>query len=172
MPSVEEFIVFEVLLGIIVSLVVFLTFYNSFSSIFPVGCDSNSNVLENQFTQAEYGLPNRLEGTPLFRCYNENACYRQSTAYNTCVTHWCYYTLWKNGQGSYSQVQSCISDPSAYPVVADNCKSISTANTAALESCSRSTIIADNSTTIENCDINVPSCLPGDGPQCPPCQGQ
>ncbi|MCL5009896.1 MAG: hypothetical protein M1433_02895 [Candidatus Parvarchaeota archaeon] len=171
MASAEEFIWFEVVFALVVALVLFFIFYQNFSSIFPVGCDSNNGgLLYNQFTQARYGYPNKLEGTPLFRCYLTNACYDQATANQTCITNWCYYLNYVNGVGNQQAVQSCIANPPAK--VLQNCAVISPSNTAALMSCSQSTIVADNSTNIEDCNLNVPTCIQGDAPWCPPCVGQ
>ncbi len=169
--NTEEFIWYEVLFALVVALVVFFIFYQNFSEVFPVGCNNN-NIIENQFTQAEYGYPNRMEGTPLFRCYLTNACYDQATANITCITNWCYYTLWTNGHGSDSAVQNCINNPSLYPNVIQNCKVLNPSNTAALESCQQSTIVADNATDIQNCDTSDPACITGDSPLCSSCLGQ
>jgi hypothetical protein len=166
----EQFLFFEILLGIVVSLTMFFLFYGNYSSIFPVGCDSATNLLQNQFTSAEYGYANRLEGTPLFRCYGTNACFNAATAQQTCIRHWCYYYNYINGKGSQIAVQNCIASPSSN--ITNACSTISPTNTAALESCADSTIIANNATDIQNCAINIPSCVAGDGPYCPPCVGQ
>jgi hypothetical protein len=168
MDSAEEFLIFGVLFAVILSVLMFLMFDSSFSAALPIGCNNN-NVLENQFTSAEYGYPNRMEGTPLFRCYDTDACYNQATAYNTCIKHWCYYTYWTNGHGSYSQVDSCISNPSQS--IKNECSVISPSNTAALESCYRSTIVANNATQIQNCDTSSPVCVAGDSKYCSACQG-
>ena len=167
--NTEEFIWYEVLFALIVALVVFFIFYQNFSEVFPVGCNNN-NLVENQFTQAEYGTPNRLEGTPLFRCYLTNACYDQATANTTCITNWCYYDYWTNGHGSDSVVKNCIQNPPAS--VLQNCKILDPSNTAALESCQSSTIVADNATDIQNCDTSIPTCITGDSPDCSSCIGQ
>ncbi len=172
--DVEQFLLFEILVALIVGILMFFLFYQTFAAVFPVGCNNNG-LIENQFSQAEFGTPNRMEGTPLFRCYGTDACYQNSTANQTCITNWCYYTLWKNGQGSVSAVQACISDPSAYPTVLLNCKSISPQNTAALQSCAQinPSVIANNATTIESCNTNIPTCIQGDDAAwCAPCVGQ
>ena len=168
--DVEQFFFFEVLVGIIITLTILSQFYGNYSSIFPIGCSTSTNLLQNQFTSAEYGYANRMEGTPLFRCYNQNACFDVSTAQQTCIRHWCYYELWTNGQGDQQAVDACMASPPQN--ITNACSVISPANTAALESCSRSTVVANNATDIQNCAINVPSCIPGDGPFCPPCVGQ
>lgn len=174
--NTEEFIWYEVLLALIIALVMFFIFYQNFSSVFPIGCNPASNgVLNNQFTQAESGTPNRMEGTPLFRCYLINACYAASTANSTCITNWCYYDNCVNGQCNGgtsigSPVQNCIADPPQN--VLQNCKDLSASNTATLFSCDQSTIVADNSTDIQNCDTSVPTCVSGDSTYCPECEGQ
>jgi hypothetical protein len=168
--NVEEFILIGVVFAVIVIVVIFYVFLADFSPVFPVGCNNN-NIIENQFTQAEYGYANRMEGTPLFRCYLTDACYDQATANQTCITHWCYY-LSKQPGSEVTNVQTCIQFPSAYPQVIQGCRDLSPANTAALESCQKSTIVADNSTNIENCAINIPTCVAGDSKFCPPCAGQ
>lgn len=173
MASAEEFIWFEVVFSLVIALLLFLLFYQNFSSIFPVGCDStNGGLLYNQFTQARFGYPNKMQGTPLFRCYLTNACYNQATAEQTCITNWCYYLNFKNGVGDQATVQNCINNPTAYPKVTQNCAVISPSNTAALMSCADSTIVANNATQIQNCDLSVPTCVSGDAPWCPPCVGQ
>ncbi len=165
----EQFMLFEVGFGIAVSIVLFVSFYQNFSSVFPVGCNNN-DILENQFTSAEYGYPNRMEGTPLFRCYGTDACYNQSSAYQTCLSNECYYLYYKNGQGDYVSVQNCISAPPQS--VLNACKVVSPSNTADLFSCDQSTVVANNATVIENCDMSTPACVKGDSPYCPPCVGQ
>ncbi len=167
--DVEQFVLFEVLFGIVISVLLFFTFYQNFSAVLPVGCNNN-DILENQFTSAQYGYPNRLEGTPLFRCYGTNACYNQSSAYQTCLSNECYYLNWHNGQGSYSAVQNCIAAPPQ--TVLSACRVVSPSNTADLFSCYQSTVIANNATMIGNCDMSSPVCVKGDSPQCPPCIGQ
>ncbi len=167
----EQFVWYEVLFALVISLIMFFMFYQNFGAVLPIGCNNN-NIIENQFTQAKYGTPNRMEGTPLFRCYLTDACYSQATANTTCITNWCYYTLWKNGQGSQTQVQNCIQNPAAYPNVLLNCKNLSPSNTAALESCQDSTMVANNATDIQNCAVNIPYCIPGDSKYCAPCIGQ
>jgi hypothetical protein len=165
MGSTEEFIFYGILLAVVIAISMFFIFYENFSAAFPIGCDSsNGGVLENQFTSAEYGLPNKMQGTPLFRCYDENACYDQATAYNTCITHWCYYTYWSDGKGSYSVVEGCIANPSTS--IKNECAVISPSNTAALESCYRSTIVADNATQIQDCDTSSPVPVAGDASWC------
>ncbi len=166
--NTEEFIWYEVILALVISLIMFFIFYQNFSSVFPIGCNNN-NILENQFTQAQFGYPNRMEGTPLFRCYLTDACYAQATANTTCITNWCAYDNCVNGQCN-SNFQSCISNPPQS--VLQNCKNLSPANTAALESCDQSTIVANNATDMQNCAINIPTCIPGDSKFCPPCIGQ
>ena len=168
--DIEQFLFFEVLVGIVIALTMFFLFYNNYSSIFPVGCDSSTAVLQNQFTSAEYGYSNRMEGTPLFRCYDENACYNAATAEQTCIRHWCYYDYWTNGQGSTSQVESCMASPPAN--ITSACSVVSPTNTADLFSCSESTRAVNNATDIQNCAINVPACISGDGPYCAACVGQ
>ncbi len=165
--DVEQFLFFEVLLGIVIALTMFFLFYGNYSSIFPIGCDSSTNILQNQFTSAEYGYANRMEGTSLFRCYDINACYNAATAQQTCVRHWCYYYNFVNGVGNEANVQQCIGDPNSTIISA--CSIVSPTNTADLESCADSTIVANNATEIQNCDLSVPSCISGDGPFCPAC---
>ena len=169
--NTEEFIWYEVILALIVSLVMFFIFYQNFSQVFPIGCNNN-NVLENQFSQAEFGYPNRMEGTPLFRCYLTDACYSQATANQTCITNWCYYDNCVNGQcsGGTSTVVNCIAHPTQS--ILQNCKDLSPSNTAALESCGQSTMVANNATDIQNCDLSVPTCVSGDSKYCAPCIGQ
>ena len=168
--DIEQFFFFEILIGIVITLTMFFLFYGNYSSIFPVGCDSATNLLQNQFTSAEYGYANRMEGTPLFRCYGTNACFNAATAQQTCIRHWCYYYNYVNGQGNQQNVQSCIASPNSTIVSA--CSIVSPTNTADLESCADSTIVANNATDIQNCAINVPACISGDGPYCPACVGQ
>ncbi len=165
--NTEEFIWYEVLFSLVVAVVMFFIFYQNFAQIFPVGCNNN-NILENQFTQALSGTPNRMEGTPLFRCYLTNACYDQATANQTCIRNWCAYDNCVNGQCS-TGFQACLTSPSAS--VLQNCKILNPSNTAALESCQRSTIVANNATNIENCDTSIPSCISGDSKFCAPCAG-
>ncbi|EFD92939.1 MAG: hypothetical protein BJBARM5_0312 [Candidatus Parvarchaeum acidophilus ARMAN-5] len=168
--DVEQFLFFEILIGIVISLTMFFLFYGNYSSIFPIGCDSSTNILQNQFTSAEYGYTNRMEGTPLFRCYLTNACFDAATAHQTCITHWCYYYNFVNGKGNQAAVQNCIGNPNSTIVSA--CSVVSPTNTADLESCADSTIVANNATDIQNCDISNPSCISGDGPYCPACAQQ
>ncbi len=166
--NTEEFIWYEVLFALIVALVVFFIFYQNFSEVFPIGCNNN-NLVENQFSQALSGTPNREEGTPLFRCYLTNACYDQATANVTCITNWCAYDYCIDGKCS-SAFQTCVQSPTTS--VLQNCKVLNPSNTAALENCDQSTIIADNSTDIQNCDTSIPTCITGDGPSCSSCVGQ
>jgi hypothetical protein len=135
--------------GIVFALVVILFGFLMFeqqgaAAALPYG-PNNNNLCENQFTHAEYGYPNRLEGTPMFPSYM------------------CYYAY-------PDSVQACEADPSGFPAVVSGCKVISPSNTAALESCYRSTIFADNSSYIENCAVNVPYCIKGESNLCPPCE--
>ncbi len=153
--------------GIVFALVVILFGFLMFeqqgaAAALPYG-PNNNNLCENQFTHAEYGYPNRLEGTPLFPSYMTDCCFDIQTAYQTCVRHWCYYAY-------PDSVQACEADPSGFPAVVSGCKVISPSNTAALESCYRSTIFADNSSYIENCAVNVPYCIKGESNLCPPCE--
>lgn len=170
--SKEEYIFFAVLVPLIVFiLMVFILESGPLSSALPVGCTDNG-LLENQFTQAEYGYPNRLQGmTPFTRCYGVNACYAQSLANATCIRHWCYYYYYSHGYtGSTLQAmaQACMSSPPS--IIKQHCKDLSPLNPATLFSCYKSTTIANNATMIESCDVNSTSCLPGDGPYCPPCE--
>ncbi len=168
--DVEQFLFFEIIIGIVITLTMFFLFYNNFSSIFPIGCSSTTDLLENQFTSAEYGYQNRMEGTTLFRCYDENACFDAATAQQTCIRHWCYYDNWIDGQGSQSAVDNCMESPPAN--ITSACSVVSPTNTADLESCSESTMVANNATDIQNCAINIPACISGDGPYCAPCVDQ
>lgn len=169
--NTEEFIWYEVLFSLVIAVVVFFIFYQNFSGIFPIGCDPNSNILYNQFSQALSGGPNRMEGTPLFRCYLTNACYDQATANQTCITNWCAYynNNCVNGQCTPA-FESCLSNPP--PTVLQNCKVLGPSNTAALESCADSRMVANNATSIQNCAIDIPTCIAGDSKFCPPCAGQ
>ncbi|MCW1293225.1 MAG: hypothetical protein OH318_02425 [Candidatus Parvarchaeota archaeon] len=171
--SKEEYIFFAVIVPLIVIiLMIYLLQSSQLAAALPVGCSDNG-ILENQFTQAEYGLPNRLQGdTPLTRCFGINACYAKSLANSTCIRHWCYYYYYLQGlrNGTLSQAATaCIQSP---PIqVLNNCKDLSPLNPATLFSCYESTTVADNATMIESCAINVSVCIPGDGPFCPPCVG-
>ena len=176
--SVEGFLSWDIILPIVIIIISILMLYFSAGGIaayaLPVGPNDN-NLCENQFTHAEYGWPNRLEGTSLFPSLLTDCCYDALTAKSTCITHWCYYNISQQYDGGnevpYSQqnlVQSCISNPPKY--ILNQCSVISPSNTAALMSCDHSTILADNSTFIENCDISNPECLPGDSKYCPPCE--
>lgn len=164
--SAESYIAYSVIFALVVTAIVFILFATQGgTAALPYG-QNNNNLCENQFTQAEYGYPNRLEGTPLFPSYMTDCCFDIQTAYQTCVRHWCYYAY----PGS---VATCEADPSGFPAVVSGCKTISPSNTAALESCDRSTVFADNSSYIENCAVNVPYCIKGEsGNYCSPCVGQ
>ncbi len=163
--SAEEFILIGVLFAIVVAVIIFLEFSASFSAALFIGPNQN-NLCENQFTAAQYGWPNRYEGTALFRSYLTDCCYNQQTAKSTCITHWCYY----NYSGNQNAALNCISNPP--PGVLAACSNLSPSNTAALESCDKSTIVADNATQIQSCDISNPQCIPGDSKYCAPCLGQ
>jgi hypothetical protein len=166
--NTEEFIWYEVLFALIIAVVIFFIFYQNFSQIFPIGCNDN-NILENQFSQALYGTPNRMEGTPLFRCYLTDACYSQATANQTCITNWCGYENCINGNCK-SSFNTCVENP---PIsVLQNCKVLGPSNTAALESCQDSVMVANNATDIQNCAVDIPTCISGDSKYCAPCIGQ
>lgn len=175
--SVEGFLVWDILLPIIIIIFMVLLLYFGFGgqallAALPVGPNDN-NLCENQFTHAEYGWPNRLEGTSLFPSLLTDCCYDQATANATCIRHWCYYEA-NNGNPvtTNSQVawaENCIEHPTSK--ILSECSVLSPSNTADLMSCYRSTMLADNSTVIENCNISSPICLPGDSKYCPPCVG-
>ena len=159
--NVEEFILIGVFLAIVIAVLMFLIFESSFSSALGVG-PNNNDLCENQFSHALSGYPNRQEGTPLFRGYLTDCCYNAATAYNTCKQNWCALLNCNDGTCNTNFV-NCVNYPNS--TILHDCSNISSSNTAALESCIDSTIVANNATQIQNCDTSNPTCIAGDNQQ-------